>query len=175
MLLDAGEKRFLARFLAIFFGLFAVLLLADLRALNEAIASVQAGLLALSGLPVVQHGILLSSGNSAATIVNECSGLVMVILLAALLYASQMPESRRRRTLLIFTPFLLAFNIARLFLTLRAFFTAGALFDYVHVLLWFVDSAVVLSIWYMAFSSPHAPAPAGNLKQYKRRARKPPS
>ena len=145
------EKAFLARFFIIFFALFAILLFAPPVPLNSAIAGIEASLMHSSGVPVAVDGTVLSLGASSAEIVNECSGLVMVILLASLLYSSDIPENRRRLALLAFTPFLLLFNIARLYATLYAYFAAHQLFEAVHVILWFVDSAVVLACWYYAF------------------------
>lgn len=145
------EKAFLRKFFLIFALLFALLFFVDLPPLNSAIAYIEAALLRSSGVPVSLDGTVLQYSGFAAKIVNECSGLVMVALLASLLYATDIPEHRRRRALIIFTPFLLLFNLLRLFITLYVFFAVNSLFEITHVFLWFVDSAVVLSCWYYVF------------------------
>ena len=66
----------------------------------------------------------------------------MVILFGALLYATK-PSWR---AFFLYSPFLLAFNLFRLYLTLLAGAQYAA-FDAVHVFLWFVDSGVVLLAW----------------------------
>ncbi|MFH1199710.1 MAG: archaeosortase/exosortase family protein [Candidatus Micrarchaeota archaeon] len=150
--LSKKEKAFLAKFLALFALLFSMVWLFDLPPLNAALAFAEGELLSHAGVPAIVGGNIIAVGGLSARIVNECSGLVMVALLVALLYSHDIPRKSRLRALAVFVPFLLAFNALRLFATLYVFFAANAWFDAVHVALWLVDSAVVLACWYVAFS-----------------------
>ncbi len=145
------ERRFLFRFLSIFFFLFLLLFLFELNWLTRWIAGVETGLLNYVGVPASQEGSYILMGPYLVHIVPECTGLVMVFLLAALLYATRIPELQRRKALVVFTPFLLLFNLLRLLATLLVFYYWQALFGAVHVFLWFVDSALVLGLWYYVY------------------------
>ncbi len=159
-MLREHEKSFLAKFFILFSALYAILFFVDLPPLNSAVAGIETAILRASGVPVSLDGTTLQYGGYSARIVNECSGLVMVALLAALLFSSDIPEKRRWRAMAIFSPLLLLFNVARLYATLYVFFSIHPFFEMTHVFLWFVDSAVVLACWYHSFR--------GGEKQYKR-------
>jgi len=86
-------------------------------------------------------------GKSGFEIIADCTGLVMVVLLFALLYSTE-SKADKPRELAFYAPFLLAFNLVRLFATLLAHYHLGeAGFEAVHAALWFVDSGVVLWCW----------------------------
>lgn len=147
-LLKKSELEFLGRFFLLFFIPYILLHVADVSPLSSAIAGVESSALSAAGFPASSSGSLLFVGESVYEIVPDCTGLVMVILLFALLYSTPLDSNRRLRGLLVFTPLLLAFNLARLAVTLLtgAWFGPTAL-EGAHVLLWFVDSAVVLLAW----------------------------
>jgi len=142
------EKDFLLKFFGIFFALFALLKALDLRMLAEIIAIMEEALLKFFGFAVSREGTLLILQNRTFEIVSECTGLVLVILLIALLYSTKIRESARRRALLLYVPFLLVFNIFRLLITLVSAVLIPDFFDAMHVFLWFVDSGVVMFLWY---------------------------
>ena len=147
------EWRFLAVFLASFFALFFLLISIDLSGLTDAITSLEAGLLHALGIPVTVSGSFMVFGNGVVRVIAECTGLVMVILLFSLLIATPMPSRRRFKAFVLFAPLLLLFNLIRLAVTLVAFFRFASSFEAVHVVLWVVDSAVVLGVWYYTYTS----------------------
>ena len=140
-------KRFLAKFLGIFFALFIILHLLDVTAISNFLAGAEAAALNSAGFHAAAQGHTLHAGNTEFLFVTDCTGLVMVILFAALLYSTNVPEDERRRALLVYAPLLLAFNFARLFFTIAAGTMAPHLLDAIHAALWFVDSGVVLYAW----------------------------
>jgi len=147
-MLSAFERGFLARFLFFFFIPFAVIHLVDASFLNAAVASVEQVLLSFLGYDVVAAGPDLLVDGTPFRIVVDCTGLVLVLLLFALLFSTPLKNSVRVRAIIVFTPFLLFFNALRLLLTLSVGAVLGqAVLEVVHVLLWFVDSAVVFFIW----------------------------
>jgi exosortase/archaeosortase family protein len=148
LILEKKELTFLVKFLAIFFCLFYILKLLDLGILLKLIANVVFALIKLLGIGATLNNEFIALGPLASIqIVAECSGLVMVILLAALLWSTEMKNRKRIEALLIFSPFLFLFNIFRLLLTILALALLPGLFELIHIVLWFVDSAVVMYIW----------------------------
>lgn len=143
-----NSTRFLASFLILFFVPFALIHFLPLGFTGEAVAGVEESMLSTLGYGVERSGSLLRIGGvSYFDIVADCSGLVMVILFFALLYSTPC-DCDRLRALLVYSPVLLAFNLFRLLLTLLAHYHYGAAaFEFAHVALWFVDSAVVLACW----------------------------
>lgn len=142
---------FFPRF-AVFFGVpYFVLHLFPLSFLLEKIARIESWALNALGYSSVQSGVLVSSNAAWFQIVPSCSGLVMVILLFALLYATAVKEPLR--FFVVFAPALFAFNLVRLFAVTAVGGTWGmAAMEATHVWLWFVDAALVLFLWFVAFS-----------------------
>lgn len=149
--LRRDEKTFLARFFLIFFALYSLLYLLDWSAVSAFLASLETMLLNRLGVGAFASGSDIFMGSRVVRIVSECSGFVMVFLLLALLYSTKIDPQRRRVAGLVFTPFLLLFNVFRLLATLLAFAWWPAAFDSVHAGLWLVDSAVVMGLWYGTF------------------------
>ncbi|MDP2717150.1 MAG: exosortase/archaeosortase family protein [Candidatus Micrarchaeota archaeon] len=149
------KKTTLAGFLlrmAAFFGVpYLLLHIVPLDPLLDAIAAIESALLKAAGVASTQFGAVLSSNAAWFQIVPDCSGLVMVFLLAGLLWST--PVKRPKRVFIVFAPLLLAWNLVRLFLVLYAGGVLGqTVQDVLHVGLWFVDAGIVLGIWWMAFS-----------------------
>lgn len=145
---SARERDFLAKFLIIFFLPFAALHFIDASLLTTAVAYAEKILLSLLGYAAASIGDDLFVDGTHFKIVVDCTGLVLVLLLAALLFATPLKNEKRLRVLLIFTPFLLTFNLLRLLLTLSVGAVLGQpALEATHVLMWFVDSAVVFFIW----------------------------
>jgi exosortase/archaeosortase family protein len=146
--LEKNELSFLAKFLAIFFALFYILKLLDLGFLLRLIANVEFALIKLFGIQAtLKNEFIILGPPSSIQIVAECSGLVMIILLAALLWSTEMKNRKRFEALLIFSPLLFLFNIFRLLITILALAVLPNLFEIIHIILWFIDSAVVMYIW----------------------------
>ena len=117
-----------------------------LAPLLEWIAGTQANWLYSAGIDAFAEGSVVHANGSQFEIVNECSSLVMIALLAALLFAGG--KKSDWKALAIGVPLLFAFNLLRLFATIAigASFGDGAL-DPVHYLLWIVDAGLVLAVW----------------------------
>lgn len=151
MRLKKQEKTFLLRFALLFFLPFIAVHALDLDVINSAVAATESTMLNAIGYQTTLDGTGLAVEGKEFKIVTDCSGVVLVILLFALLYATLLKEKKRRKTLLWATPFLLCFNLLRLLLTLAAGAVLGQLaLDIIHPLMWFVDSGVVLFIWMRA-------------------------
>ncbi len=141
------EKTFILKFLISFAVLFAAVLALPLAPLLEWIAQTEAGWLSSAGIDAFAEGPVVHANGAEFEIVNECSSLVMVALLAALLFAGG--KKSDWRALAIGAPLLFAFNLLRLFATMAVGAAWGAAAtDSVHYLLWLVDSALVLGIWF---------------------------
>ncbi|MBI5225056.1 hypothetical protein HY989_04265 [Candidatus Micrarchaeota archaeon] len=149
-ILRREEAVFLAKFLIIFFLLFGILKIIDLSAMLFAIAQFESSALNFVGIGSKVVGTQMLLYGNVVEFVEECSGLIMVILLIALLWGSKIQNERRLKYLAIFTPALLAFNLIRLFATLWVLAIFPYLFEYFHIFLWFVDSAIVMLIWIRA-------------------------
>ncbi len=154
--LAAKEKEFLLKFFAIFFALFLLLKAIDAtppaseatNAVKLAVAAAEETLLQNTGFAISRQGTLLSNGAQGFEIIVECTGLVLVILLVALLYSTDVKPHRRKRALLLYAPALLGFNIVRLYATIWTGLTFGfPAMDLVHPALWIIDSLLVLFLW----------------------------
>ncbi len=157
---------------AVFFGVpYALLHLLPLTPLLEVLAELESALLQWAGVESVRFGAVLSSNVAWFEIVPDCSGLVMVILLGALLWST--PVRQPERFFVVFAPALFAFNVVRLFAVLYVggVFGQGPL-DAVHLGLWMVDAGIVLALWWTAFSRGSKPAPAGRTRSGKRKTRR---
>lgn len=160
------EYEFLVKFAVIFIPLYLLVQNAPLQPLTDTIASIETILLNSTGLPTIQTASFLAINSDTYHIVNDCSGLVLISMLLALLYSTDLPEQTRRKTLLWGAPFLFLFNLVRLYGTLAT----GALYGHqtmetAHVALWFVDSAIVLGIWYLVFSRKKILEPKKRIKK----------
>lgn len=144
--LSDKEKSFLARFLACYAILFALIKILPLAPVNLLVAWLQAKILSAAGFEVFMSGANLLVGSAAFEIIIDCSGFVMMILFFSLLYATRtrIPPAR----LLAYFAFFFLFNLARLAFTLSigASYGDGPM-NLVHPALWFVDSGVVFAAW----------------------------
>ncbi len=145
--LRRDDLEFLLKFIAFFFVLLFFLKFLDSSIITKSVAYAEYYLVNLFGTPATISANTITLPNSRVEIVPECSGFVMIILLAALLWSTNIENKRRARYLLIFGPFLFAFNILRLLITILVLNNHPTFFDSVHVFLWFVDSAIVMAIW----------------------------
>ena len=148
------EKTFILRFLAAFFLLYLAIHAIDglfpalFYPLKRLVALSLVPLLSTIGIPATVDGIMVTTAAAKYAMVVECTGLVISALLASALFASEMKLKEIARALLFYVPFLFAFNIFRVLLTIwaEAAFGAGA-FDPAHALSWLADSLVVVLVW----------------------------
>ncbi len=156
--LSKDEWGFVARFFLSFFILYAALLGIDhffptATLLFKVFVARSSSILlaAYFGTATSISGTVIFSGNSLYSIVVECTGLVLAILLFSLLYASKLSPQKIAFYLAAYMPFLLAFNVFRVSLTIAiGIFYGQDAMDAVHVTLWLVDSALVMALWMRA-------------------------
>jgi len=148
------EKTFIIRFLVAFFSLYFAIHAIDwlfpalFYPLKLLVALSLVPLLSAAGISATVNGMVVATAAAKYAMVVECTGLVITALLASALYASEMKLGAVARALVFYAPFLFAFNIFRVLLTIWAetAFGAGA-FDPAHALSWLADSLVVVLIW----------------------------
>ena len=134
---------FLGKFFLIFIILTTIVDILDLSLFTNWLASISAIPL---GLLVV--GSVVFVGDQQFFVSNACTGLVSASILAAVIFSLKKPILEEK-IVIFFTGLiiLLIANIPRLMLVL---WTAiiGADANFVHVLTWFLMSALILLIWY---------------------------
>jgi len=142
------EWLFLAKFFVFFSVPYVLIHLIDLGWLSGIVAVAETALFNAAGIPSSASGSQIFCAGMNYAIIADCTGLVMIFMLFALLWATPLKGRRRWLFLAVGIPLLLIFNIFRLFLTLYAgvAFGAGAL-DAVHLGFWFVDAGVVVALW----------------------------
>ncbi len=173
-LLNADSRFFLTRFPIFFAVPYLLLHLLPLQLLTEPLARLQAYLLNGAGIPAAASSSLVLTPKLAVTIIPDCTGLVMVVLLAALLYSTDIEPARRRAALLYSIPLLLVYNAFRLHAVILAGVLNGpAALDAMHFTLWLVDALLVLALWALAAQIRLAPQ-TRNIQQAgkKRKAEK---
>jgi exosortase/archaeosortase family protein len=134
---------FCIKFFAIFVILSIIINALDLSALNNTIATIVGLLL---GLPVAGNSILFAS--TFFLITNSCTGFISASILAAIIFSLKKPDLMEKFKLFIVgLIILLAINVPRIVLVV---YSAMIGFDaeLVHILTWFLMSAIVLAIWY---------------------------
>lgn len=142
------EKKFIGKFLLLFGIPYLFIKIFTIRELVYLIADIEEKLLNATGLSVQRTGDLLFSSKISYQIVMDCTGVVMCFMLIALLYATEIKKEEKKKALLYYIPFLLLFNIARLYLTLASGIAYGLqAMEPVHFLLWFVDAGLVVYLW----------------------------
>ena len=133
---------------ALLFGIpYLLIHVINIGLVTNAVASAEALMFRAGGFSVSQNASLLFVNGFPFEIVADCTGLMMVFLLLALLWSTPVDAHRRLRALIVWTPFLLCFNLLRMFITLFVGFSAPQTMDVAHVALWFVDSGAVVLIW----------------------------
>ncbi|MEM4255393.1 MAG: archaeosortase/exosortase family protein [Candidatus Norongarragalinales archaeon] len=144
--LSEKEKHFLFYFTTVFSLIFALLKLAEPRPVNLLVAQLQESLLSSAGYGVLRDGASLVVENAAFEIVVDCSGLVMMALFFALLYATKTRIPHLR--MLGYFAFFFTFNLLRVAFTIAVGAEYGPqAIDVVHPALWFVDSGLVFGCW----------------------------
>ena len=142
--------KFLAKFLPLYFiPFFLISRVLPLAFLNNLTASIESFLLTTAGVANQLNAPLIFTQALNYEIVAECTGLSMVILLFALLYSTEITDKKKLKTLFVFTPILLLFNLLRLFTLLWLGAKLGQQgLDYAHPAFWFVDAGIVFFVWH---------------------------
>ncbi|MCX6767450.1 MAG: exosortase/archaeosortase family protein [Candidatus Micrarchaeota archaeon] len=142
------EWVFFLKFAALFAIPYFFIHFVDLGPLTASIAGAESVFLSAAGTPARAVGSTVLAAGREFEIVADCTGLVMIIMLAALLWSTPVRRERRWLFLAAGAPFLFVFNLLRLFFTLWVGAALGGLAgEAVHVALWFVDAAVVIALW----------------------------
>lgn len=150
--------QFLSRFLLVFLPLYALIELSTIyysnNFLTQIIATTQSQILNAIGINVIQIGNILTTKNATFEIIPDCTGFMLIAMLAALLYATRsVTNEYKLNVLLLGGAALLIFNLIRLATTIYIFVNFGqTVFEITHLLLWIIDSLIVLAIWYYSIS-----------------------
>ena len=149
---------FLLRFLILFTPLYALIELTTIyysnNTLTQLITQLQHFLLQYIGITTTTTNNLLFLNQTTFEIIPDCTGLMLIAMLASLLYATRSVKIEHKiKTLLFGGAALLIFNQIRLLTTLILFFLHGQnTFELVHFALWIIDSLLVLGIWLLAIN-----------------------
>ena len=141
------EIVFLGKFFAIYLILQAVIQLAPLQPLQEAIAGVEAGVLGLESL-----GNRIETSSGAFIINASCTGLVSASVLAAVIFALRKPDLKTKLLMFVIGAIaLFLLNLLRVYLVLLVGINYGAgEADLTHTVSWFSTAALILAAWYVA-------------------------
>lgn len=134
---------FVVKFFVIYLVLSTLVGLVDLSFLTNGITKISAEYL---GLTYSESKIFVNSGEFIVG--NSCTGLVSASILIAIIFALKKPSDKKKVLLAALgTLILLIMNIPRVMLVL---FAAQIGFDpeLVHMLTWFLMSAIILIVWY---------------------------
>ena len=139
------ELIFLAKFFVIYGALQTIIYYADLSALTNWIALIEASFFSL---PYNENKIFAE--NVTFVINNSCSGLVSISILAAIVFGLKNPEIRKKiPVFLISSIILFGVNIVRIAGIIYVGLTLGShLVEPVHVASWFFMSGAIIALWY---------------------------
>jgi len=136
---------FLVKFFLIYAVLQYIILNAPLGLLENWIASIQAALLGLKA-----EGNIVLFNVSRFEIAANCTGLMSIAVLAAIVFSLRKPEMKKKIALLALG-FLVLFplNLLRVYLVLLVAISLGpGSAEALHVATWFAMSAAILFLWY---------------------------
>ena len=136
---------FLAKFFALFFILQFLVLIADLRTIQNAIS---AGVSGMAGLEF--SGIFVMVQGGAFEITPSCTGLVSAAILAAIIFSLRKPDVKNKFFLFFAgASILFVVNFFRVLFVVIAVKELGiAAAEMLHVVSWFVMSAGIIIVWY---------------------------
>ena len=136
---------FAAKFLVLFFSIYALLFILDISFLQNGIASFEA---ALAGLPNAGNAIFL--GNHIFVIVESCTGFVSIAMIFAIIFSLKKPVLKLKILIfLICSFFLFLINLGRIWIVVYSAAIWGAdAAQWIHVISWFMMSGAVLALWY---------------------------
>lgn len=150
--------QFLTRFLIVFLPLYAIIELTTIyfsnNILTQTIASIQSALLNSIGIFANNSGNIIRTVGATFEVIPDCSGLMLIAMLAGLLYATRSVTNKHKLNILLLGgAVLLIFNLLRLTLTIYTFVNFGQnTFELTHFALWIIDSLLVITIWLLAIN-----------------------
>lgn len=136
---------FTIKFFIIFAILYALLFILDFSAIENWLASLEAGFLGLQAF-----GSQVLVGESVFSITESCIGLFSGMVLAAIVFACKKPGLKLKAGIAALGIVLLfLINIARVYFVLLA----GKLYglqtaELLHTLSWLAMTAVIIAVWY---------------------------
>lgn len=136
---------FLAKFFAIYAVLQFLILAAPIQGLQQSIAWLEGNAFGLE----TEGSLILFNGHSFEIVAN-CTGLVGISVLAAIVFALRKPEFKKKAMLFgLGALILFPLNLLRVYLVLLAAtsFNPDAA-EALHVATWFTTSAAILLLWY---------------------------
>ncbi len=136
---------FLLKFFAIYAVLQLLILNAPIESLKEWIAFIEAQGL---GLESVGNRVLFQG--HGFEIVANCTGLMGISVLAAIVFALRKPDLKRKAVLFAFGAMVLfPLNLVRVYFVIWAALSFGIQFsEAIHVLTWFLSAGLILGLWY---------------------------
>jgi len=136
---------FLVKFFAVYGILQAIIIFAPLQPLLEFIASTEAGFLGTQAI-----GNVVSFNGHNFEIVPNCTGLMGISVLAAIVFSLRKPELKKKICLFALgAAILFPVNLLRVYLVLlsaRAFNPEAV--ENLHIATWFITSAIIIALWY---------------------------
>ena len=140
-----GSAIFLAKFFIIYAALQFLILAAPLQGLKEWIAGIEAGALGLES-----SGATVFLAGHAFEIVANCTGLMGIAVLAAVVFSLRKPGIAKKLQLFALGAVLLfAVNLLRVYFVLLAasLWNPGAA-ESLHTATWFAMAGIILALWY---------------------------
>jgi exosortase/archaeosortase family protein len=136
---------FLLKFFIIYSVLQAAILISPIGPLKEGIALFEAGLLGLES-----EGNIITLNGSRAEIVANCTGLMSISVLAAIVFSLRKPAIKKKIGLFaVGAALLFPLNLLRIYLVLLAAMAFDLeAFEAIHTTTWFGTSAAILILWY---------------------------
>ncbi|UCF79383.1 MAG: archaeosortase/exosortase family protein [Candidatus Eiseniibacteriota bacterium] len=135
----------MAQFLAVFFGLWAVLwaipymsgrLPFGVKALCPVTASWLGNVLSLLGFDATVNGVFVSFGTAGLEIIGECTGYTAMALFFSVVVAYPSPLKKKLLGLAIGIPLILVFNLLRLVVMTYVLAYRPQYFDVAHLYFW---------------------------------------
>ena len=136
---------FLIKFFLIYAILQTIILMAPLEPLQNSIAEFEAGLLGLEA-----EGNTIPVNSNRFEIVANCTGLMSISVLAAIIFSLRKPELKKKIMLFAAGAIILfPLNLLRVYLVIVTATTINPeLAEILHTITWFTTSAIILAMWY---------------------------
>lgn len=136
---------FLIKFFLIYAVLQTLILVAPLEPLQNSIASFEAGLFGLE-----PEGNSIAFDSQRFEIVANCTGLMGISVLAAIIFALTKPGLKKKLALFAGgTAILFPLNLLRVYIVIAVAMTLDPnMAETLHTITWFTTSALILGLWY---------------------------
>ncbi len=136
---------FLIKFFVIYTILQFLILALPLEFVENGIAEIEA-----NAIGARAEGNMIEGREQSFQIVPNCTGLVGISILAAIIFSLRKPELKKKLVLLgIGTVILFPLNLLRIYFVLRVSILSNAeIGEILHMTTWFISAATILVIWY---------------------------